>query len=248
MPQPTSQPIILIPARMAATRLPGKPLADIHGTPMIVHVWRRAQSTGLGPVLVAADDPAIVRAIIAAGGEALLTRQDHASGSDRIHEALAIYDPGRRFDIVINLQGDLPTIAPETIKATLAPLAEPAADIATLAAEIRDEAGSLDPNVVKLVGSELPSGHLRALYFSRAALPWGAGPHYQHIGIYAYRRAVLDRFISLSPSPLERREKLEQLRALEAGLRIDAALVDSCPIGVDTQEGLDRVRNLLRPK
>jgi 3-deoxy-manno-octulosonate cytidylyltransferase (CMP-KDO synthetase) len=248
MPQPTSQPIILIPARMAATRLPGKPLADIHGTPMIVHVWRRAQSTGLGPVLVAADDQAIVRAIIAAGGEALLTRQDHASGSDRIHEVLTLYDPGRRFDIVINLQGDLPTIAPETIKATLAPLLEPAADIATLAAEIRDEAGSLDPNVVKLVGSELPSGHLRALYFSRATLPWGAGPHYQHIGIYAYRRAALDRFISLSPSPLERREKLEQLRALEAGLRIDAALVDSCPVGVDTQEGLDRVRNLLRPK
>jgi len=243
-----SQPIILIPARMGASRLPGKPLADIHGVPMIVHVWRRAKTADLGPVLVAADDPAIVAAIIAEGGEALLTRANHLSGSDRIHEALEIYDSARRFDIVINLQGDLPAIAPEDIKKSLAPLSEEAADIATLVAEIRDDLSRGDPNIVKCVGSPLPSGHLRALYFSRAPVPWGEGPLYHHAGIYAYRREVLDRFIKLPPSPLEKREKLEQLRALEAGMRIDAALISDCPLGVDTPETLELARDLLRPE
>jgi 3-deoxy-manno-octulosonate cytidylyltransferase (CMP-KDO synthetase) len=243
-----AQPIVLIPARMGAHRLPGKPLADIHGIPMIVHVWKRAMAAGLGPVLVATDDPAIAGTIAKAGGEVVLTRSDHVSGSDRIHEAIETYDPARRFDIVINLQGDLPTIAPESIKAALAPLAEAAADMATLAAEIRDAADRADPNVVKLVGSMLPSGHLRALYFSRAPVPWGDGPLYHHVGIYAYRRAALDRFVSLAPSPLERREKLEQLRAIEAGMRIDAALIDICPLGVDTPESLEQARDMLRPK
>ncbi len=243
-----SQPIILIPARMAARRLPGKPLADIPGTPMIVHVWRRAKAANIGPVLVAGDDPAILAAIKDAGGEAILTHAEHGSGSDRIHEAVETFDPGRRFDIIINLQGDLPAIAPDSIKAVLAPLAEPAADIATLAAEIRDETDRADPNVVKLAGSILPSGHLRALYFSRAAVPWGAGPLYHHAGIYAYRRAALDRFVGLPASPLEKREKLEQLRAIEAGMRIDAAIIDICPFGVDTPDTLERARIMLRPK
>jgi len=233
---------------MGASRLPGKPLADIHGVPMIVHVWRRAKTADLGPVLVAADDPAIVAAIIAEGGEALLTRANHLSGSDRIHEALEIYDSARRFDIVINLQGDLPAIAPEDIKKSLAPLSEEAADIATLVAEIRDDLSRGDPNIVKCVGSPLPSGHLRALYFSRAPVPWGEGPLYHHAGIYAYRREVLDRFIKLPPSPLEKRERLEQLRALEAGMRIDAALISDCPLGVDTPETLELARDLLRPE
>jgi 3-deoxy-D-manno-octulosonate cytidylyltransferase len=242
------QPIIIIPARMGASRLPGKPLADIHGVPMIVHVWRRAKAAGLGPVLIAADEPAIAAAIADAGGEAVLTRSDHASGSDRIHEAIKLYDPARHFDIVINLQGDLPTIAPEAIMASLAPLSEAAVDIATLAADIRDDAERSDPNVVKLAGSPLPSGHVRAVSFSRAPVPWGEGSHYHHIGIYAYRRAALDRFVGLSPSPLERREKLEQLRAIEAGMRIDAALIDDCPLGVDTPETLEQARDMLRPK
>jgi 3-deoxy-manno-octulosonate cytidylyltransferase (CMP-KDO synthetase) len=243
-----AQPIILIPARIGARRLPGKPLADINGKPMIVHVWERAIAAGVGPVLVAAGDPAIAAAITDAGGEAVLTCADHVSGSDRIYEAIERYDPARHFDIIINLQGDLPVIAPLSIKAVLAPLAEPAADIATLAAPIHDAADGSDPNVVKLTGPMLASGHLRALSFSRASVPWGAGPHYQHIGIYAYRRTALDRFVGLEPSPLEMRERLEQLRAIEAGMRIDAALVDECPIGVDTEEQLERVRNMLRPK
>jgi 3-deoxy-manno-octulosonate cytidylyltransferase (CMP-KDO synthetase) len=243
-----SQAIVLIPARMAATRLPGKPMADIHGTPMIVHVWQRAQTASLGPVIVAADDPAIANAVTDAGGEAILTRSDHLSGSDRIHEAIERYDRERRFDIIINLQGDLPAIEPGSIKAVLAPLMEAAVDIATLATEIRDAALGNDPNIVKCVGSQLPSGHLRALYFSRALVPWGGGPLYHHVGIYAYRRSALDHFVNLPASPLEKREKLEQLRALEAGMRIDAALIDSCPLGVDTPETLEQARVLLRPK
>jgi 3-deoxy-manno-octulosonate cytidylyltransferase (CMP-KDO synthetase) len=243
-----SQPIILIPARMAASRLPGKPLADIHGVPMIVHVWRRAKTAGLGPVLVAADDPAIVGAIEDAGGEALMTRADHTSGSDRIHEAIEIYDPARRFDVVINLQGDLPTIIPEYLETVLAPLCEAATDIATLAASTCDDADRADPNVVKLAGPMLPSGHLRALYFSRVPGAWDEGPLYHHAGIYAYRRAALDRFVSLPASALEQREKLEQLRAIEAGMRIDAAIIDICPLGVDTPETLERARDMLRPK
>ena len=245
-------PIILIPSRLAATRLPDKPLADINGRPMIVHVWERAREADLGPVLVAAADAAIVEAIRAAGGEAMLTRVDHASGSDRIFEALERFDPDRRHDAVINLQGDLPTIEPQAVRATLAPLVDPAVDIATIAAEIVREDERGDPNVVKVVvafdrasaGGGPPIG--RALYFSRATVPYGAGPHYHHIGLYAYRRAALAKFVRLPPGTLERRERLEQLRALEAGMRIDVARVDTVPLGVDTSADLARARALLK--
>jgi 3-deoxy-manno-octulosonate cytidylyltransferase (CMP-KDO synthetase) len=243
-----SQPIIVIPARLASGRLPGKPLAVINGVAMIVHVWQRAIEAGLGPVLVATGDPEIAGVIAEAGGVAIATRPDHACGSDRVHEAVEQHDTARRFDIVINLQGDLPTIGPDSIRSVLAPLSEAKADIATLVTETRTDAERIDPNIVKCIGSLLPSGHLRALYFSRAAAPWGDGPLYHHIGIYAYRRAALDYFARLSPSPLEKREKLEQLRALEAGMRIDAALIETSPIGVDAPDTLEQARDFLRPK
>ena len=241
-------PIVLIPARLASVRLPDKPLADIHGAPMIVHVWRRAMAAGLGPVVVAAAEPAIVAAVEAAGGRAVLTDPAHPSGSDRIHEALQRLDPEGRHDAVVNVQGDLPTIAPETIRAAMLPLATAAVDIATLVAEIVREEEKTNPNVVKAVLSmrdeRLRIG--RALYFTRATAPTGPGPLYHHIGLYAYRRAALERFVALPPAPLERRERLEQLRALEADMRIDAAVVDAVPLGVDTPEDLDRARLMLR--
>jgi 3-deoxy-manno-octulosonate cytidylyltransferase (CMP-KDO synthetase) len=240
--------VILIPARMAATRLPGKPLADIAGTPMIVHVLRRAQAARLGPVVVATDSLEIEAAVRACGGRAVMTRSDHASGSDRIFEALGKVDPAGRADIVVNVQGDLPALDPADIAAALGPLADPAVDIATLAAEIRREAERTDPNVVKVVGTPVGSARparLRALYFTRATAPAGEGPLYHHIGLYAYRRAALERFVALPPSPLEQREKLEQLRALEAGMRIDVALVEGVPLGVDTPEDLARARAML---
>jgi 3-deoxy-manno-octulosonate cytidylyltransferase (CMP-KDO synthetase) len=263
-------PIVIIPARLAANRLPGKPLADIHGLPMIVHVWRRAVAAELGPVVVACAEPEIAKAVEAAGGRAILTRPDHGSGSDRIFEALETLDPEGRHDAVINLQGDLPTLAPEALRAVLAPLADAAVDIATLVAEITDPAERADPNVVKAAlafpdagegsagaGSAGAGGPnrpaiARALYFSRAPVPWDGGdpakPLYHHIGLYAYRRAALERFVALPASGLERRERLEQLRALEAGLRIDAALVDTVPLGVDTPADLARARELLAPR
>ena len=237
--------LILIPARMAASRLPGKPLAEIAGEPMIVHVLRRAQEAGIGPVAVATDSEAIAACVAKAGGQAVMTRADHASGSDRIFEALRAVDPACRAEIIVNLQGDLPTLAPPDIAAALLPLANPAVDIATLAAEITDPRERSDPNVVKVVGSPVAPGRLRALYFTRAAAPGGEGPLYHHIGIYAYRRAALARFVGLPPSPLEQREKLEQLRALEAGMRIDVTIVDSVPLGVDTPADLARARELL---
>jgi len=240
-----SDPIVLVPARLGSTRLPGKPLADIHGEPMIVHVWRRACEAGVGPVLVAGDAPEIVAAIHAAGGQAVLTRTDHESGSDRIFEALEAFDPEGRHDVVINVQGDLPTLESYAIQASLLPLADPAVDIATLAVEITREDERTDPNVVKIVASPISAGRFRALYFSRATVPYGEGPHYHHIGLYAYRRKALERFVRLAPSPLERREKLEQLRALEAGMRIDVSLVDAVPLGVDTPHDLERARALL---
>ncbi len=254
-------PIVLIPARLASTRLPDKPLADIHGLPMIVHVWQRAVAAQLGPVVVACAEPAIADAVTAAGGRAVLTRPDHGSGSDRIFEALEALDPEGRHDAVINLQGDLPTIAPEVLRAVLAPLAEPAVDIATLVAEIADPGERVDPSVVKAAlafpepatgaGGEAPP-IARALYFSRTPIPWDDGdpkrPLYHHIGLYAYRRAALERFVALPASGLERRERLEQLRALEAGMRIDAALVDTVPLGVDTPADLARARELLAPR
>lgn len=252
MSQPVS-PIVLIPARLAATRLPGKPLAEIHGTPMIVHVWRRARAAKLGPVAVACAEPEIAAAVEAAGGTAVLTRPDHASGSDRIHEALGSLDPEGRHDAVINLQGDLPTIAPETIRAVLRPLADPEVAIASLVARITEPAERSDPAVVKAAVAfpDAAAPIARALYFSRAPVPWDGGdpgqPLYHHIGIYAFRRDALDRFVGLPPSALERRERLEQLRALEAGLRIDLALVDTVPLGVDTPADLARARELLAP-
>ena len=240
-----SDPIVLIPARLGATRLPDKPLADILGEPMIVHVWRRAVEAGVGPVAVATDAPAIAEAVTQAGGEAVLTRADHASGSDRIFQAVEALDPEGRHDVVVNVQGDLPTIDPRVIAAAVTPLADPAVDIATLVAVISREAERDDPNVVKLVGSEVAPGRLRALYFTRSTAPSGEGPLYHHIGLYAYRRRALQRFVSLPPSPLERRERLEQLRALEAGMRIDAVVVDDVPLGVDTPHDLARAREML---
>jgi 3-deoxy-manno-octulosonate cytidylyltransferase (CMP-KDO synthetase) len=237
--------IILIPARLAATRLPGKPLADIAGRPMIAHVLERAAAARLGEVVVATDSEAVCVAAEKAGGRAVMTAADHPSGSDRIFEALEHIDPERRIGTVINVQGDLPTLDPADLRAALVPLADPAVDIATLAAEIRDPAERTNPNVVKVVGAAVSPRRLRALYFTRATAPYGEGPLYHHIGLYAYRRAALARFVKLSPSPLEKRERLEQLRALEAGMRIDVALVDSVPLGVDTPEELDKARALL---
>jgi 3-deoxy-manno-octulosonate cytidylyltransferase (CMP-KDO synthetase) len=237
--------IILIPSRMASTRLPGKPLADIAGQPMIVHVLRRAQETGLGPVVVATDTEAIAVAVEKAGGRAVMTRTDHASGSDRIFEALGIVDPAGRCRIVVNMQGDLPTISPADVNAAVALLADPAVDIATLAAEIKDPAERTDPSVVKAIGSPIAPDRLRALYFTRATAPSGEGPLYHHIGLYVYRRDALARFVGLPPSALEQRERLEQLRAIEAGMRIDIALVESVPLGVDTSEDLEVARRML---
>ncbi len=240
----------MIPARLASTRLPDKPLADIHGVPMIVHVWRRAMEAEAGPVVVACAEQAIAEAVTAAGGRAVLTDPAHASGSDRIFEALEAVDPEGRHDAVVNLQGDLPTLDPAMVRAVLRPLAEGPADIATLAVEIRAPEERRNPNVVKAAVS-FPDGVsiAKALYFSRCPVPWDGGnealPLYHHIGIYAYRRAALARFVALPPSPLELRERLEQLRALEAGLRIDVARVDTLPLGVDTPADLERARALL---
>jgi 3-deoxy-manno-octulosonate cytidylyltransferase (CMP-KDO synthetase) len=247
--------LILIPARMASTRLPGKPLADIAGQPMIVHVLRRAQEAALGPVAVATDSREIADAVEKAGGQAVMTRAGHVSGSDRIFEALNKLDPQGRARIVVNVQGDLPTLSPGDLQAVLDPLADPAVDIATLAAEIKQSAEKTNPNVVKMVGSPVSAiaredgrpalMRLRALYFTRATAPSGEGPLYHHIGLYAYRRAALQRFVELPPSPLELRERLEQLRALEAGMRIDVAIVNSVPLGVDTPEELAEARAAL---
>jgi 3-deoxy-manno-octulosonate cytidylyltransferase (CMP-KDO synthetase) len=237
--------IILIPARMASTRLPGKPLADIAGKPMIVHVMHRAQEAKAGAVVVATDSEPVFSAVEKAGGRAVMTRADHVSGSDRVFEALQQIDPERRARIVVNVQGDLPTLTPADIKAALEPLADPAVDIATLAAEIKTPQELTNPNVVKLVGSPVSPGRLRALYFTRATAPSGDGPLYHHIGLYAYRRDALAKFVALKPSPLELRERLEQLRALEAGMRIDAMVVDSVPLGVDTPEDLEAARRTL---
>jgi 3-deoxy-manno-octulosonate cytidylyltransferase (CMP-KDO synthetase) len=238
--------LVVIPARMQSTRLPGKPLADINGRPMILHVWHRAIEAGVGRVIVASDSEEINAVIRAAGGQAVLTRNDHPSGSDRVFEAVRRVDNAQDFEIILNLQGDLPTLDPSTARACLEPVLGPGPDLATLAAEIRLEAERTNPNVVKLVGT--PTGaprRLRCLYFTRATAPTGEGPLYHHIGIYAYRRRALERFVSLPPSPLELRERLEQLRALEAGMRIDATIVDTVPLGVDTPADLERARQLL---
>ena len=243
-----ANPVILIPARMGSTRFPDKVMTDIAGAPMIVQVWRRAREADIGRVVVAAAETVIVEAIQAVGGEAVLTDPDHPSGSDRIHEALVRIDPDARHDAVLNVQGDLPTVEPASIRAALAPLSDPAVDIATIAAEIVLEEERDNPNVVKAVAAIAPGGRVgRALYFTRATAPSGDGPLYHHIGLYAYRRAALERFVALPEGVLECREKLEQLRALEAGMRIDLALVDTVPLGVDTPADLARARAILAP-
>jgi 3-deoxy-manno-octulosonate cytidylyltransferase (CMP-KDO synthetase) len=237
--------LVLIPARMAATRLPGKPLLDLAGLPMIVHVLRRAEAANIGRVAVATDTPEIAEVVRSHGGESVMTRPDHPSGSDRIYEALCILDPKGETEIVVNLQGDFPTISPDNIRDVLAPLDDPAVDIATLAAEIHTEEESTAPSVVKAIGSRIGERRMRALYFTRATAPWGDGPRYHHIGLYAYRRRALERFVTLPPSPLELQEKLEQLRAMEAGMRIDITIVDTVPRGVDTPADLESTRLIL---
>jgi 3-deoxy-manno-octulosonate cytidylyltransferase (CMP-KDO synthetase) len=239
-----SNPVVIIPARLAASRLPGKPLIDIAGAPMIAHVWRRAMEAAAGPVFVATDSAEIADAVSKAGGQAIMTRADHASGSDRIHEALQTIDPGAKFDAVVNLQGDLPTLEPRLVAACAASLGR-GADIGTLAAEIADPSEVLDPNIVKAIGSPMPGGMLNALYFTRAAAPYGPGAYYHHIGVYAFRRDALARFVALPPSPLEKRERLEQLRALEAGMSIHISVVDTVPLGVDTEGDLAKAREML---
>lgn len=240
--------IVVIPSRLAATRLPNKPLVPIHGVPMIVHVLRRAQEAAIGPVLVAAADQEIVDVIEAAGGTAMLTDPNHPSGSDRIHEALERIDPDRRYQTVVNVQGDLPTIDPASIRAALRALEDPAVDIGTLAVEIRTEEERREPGVVKAVVEFAPGATIgRALYFTRLPAPSGDGPLLHHIGLYAYRRSALAAFVSLAPSALEQRERLEQLRALANGMRIDVAMVDTVPLGVDTPADLDRAARLLAP-
>ena len=247
MPIP-SNPVTVIPARLAATRFPDKPLANIDGEPMIVHVWRRAVEAGIGPVVVAAGDTAIADAVAAAGGDAVMTDADLPSGSDRVHQALEKFDPDRRHDAVINVQGDLPTIDPGVIAAVLDPFEKSEVDITTLVVEITEDRERTDPNVVKaVIALDNDAARIgRALYFSRATVPSAPdGPHYHHIGLYGFRREALDRFVALPPGRLEALERLEQLRALEAGMRIDAALVDTVPLGVDTPADLDRARALL---
>ena len=237
--------LVLIPARMAATRLPGKPLMDIAGLPMIVHVMRSAEAADIGRVAVATDTPEIASVVEAHGGTAVMTRPDHPSGSDRIFEAAEALDPQREAEIVVNLQGDFPTITPETIRQVMPPLQDPDVDIATLASEIHSDEEDRAPSVVKAVGSPLGGNRMRALYFTRATAPHGDGPRYHHIGLYAYRRPALQRFVSLPPSALEKQEKLEQLRALEAGMRIDFMVVDTVPRGVDMPDDLETARRIL---
>ena len=237
--------LILIPARMASTRLPDKPLADIGGLPMIVRVAKQAQLSGVGRVVVATDAAEVKQAVEKHGLEAVMTRAEHQSGSDRIFEALFALDPHGKVEIIVNVQGDLPTIDPALIAQSVAPLQDSRTDIATLAAEIVLEDEKTNENVVKVIGSHISPTRLRALYFTRATAPWGQGPLYHHIGLYAYRRAALERFVRLGPSPLEQRERLEQLRALEAGMRIDVEIVKTVPLGVDTPHDLERARAIV---
>jgi 3-deoxy-manno-octulosonate cytidylyltransferase (CMP-KDO synthetase) len=236
--------LILIPARLASTRLPGKPLADLNGVPMIVHVLRRAEAARVGEAVVATDSEAVAAAVEKAGGRAVMTRSDHESGSDRIYEALEAVDPEHRIEIVVNVQGDLPTVSADDIRAALKPLADGNVDIATLAAVIADPAERTNPNVVKVSGREIAPGLLQATTFTRDNAT-GPGPHYHHIGLYAYRRASLERFVKLPPSARERHERLEQLRALDNGMRIHVMVVKTVPLGVDTPEDLEKARKLL---
>ena len=242
-------PIILIPSRLASTRLPGKPLADIGGAPMIVHVWRRAVAAAVGPVVVACGDHAIAEAVEAAGGRAVMTDPRHPTGSDRIAEAITRLDPNREHDAVINVQGDLPLLDPAAVRIAAFGLADPEIDIATLGAVITNEAALADTSVNKVVaGFADPARPARALYFSKAIVPWGEGPHYEHIGLYAYRREALERFVALPRGVLEERERLEQLRALENGMTMSVSLIDPERLGVqvDTPADLERARALVQ--
>jgi 3-deoxy-manno-octulosonate cytidylyltransferase (CMP-KDO synthetase) len=243
---PVLNPIVVIPARMASTRLPGKPLADINGKPMIVHMLERGQEAGIGPVAVACGEPEIAAVVRAAGGRAVLTDPALPSGSDRVHAALGELDPEGRHDIVVNLQGDFPTLDPAGLRLVITPLADPAIDIGTLVVPILDDTEAATASFVKAACAFQEGRTVAlALYFSRQAVPWGPGPRWHHVGIYAYRRAALDRYVALRPSPLERREGLEQLRALEDGMRIGCVRMAHGPFGVDTEEDLERARSLL---
>jgi len=247
MPQ-AKKSLILIPARMGSTRLPDKPMADINGLPMICQVYRRALEADIGTPWVATDSRQVLEAVEADGGKAVLTRSDHSSGSDRIWEALCKIDADREVDYIINVQGDLPTIDGAIIRQSLQPLIdrtpdEGGADIATLAVEISEESEKTNPNVVKIIAKQPVGNVMRAITFTRASAPWGEGPMYHHIGLYAYRRTALEKFVGLKPSALEIREKLEQLRAIEADMSIDVSIVDTMPLGVDTREDLQRARS-----
>jgi 3-deoxy-manno-octulosonate cytidylyltransferase (CMP-KDO synthetase) len=242
-------PIVVIPARMASNRLPGKPLADIHGKPMIVHVMERGREAGIGPVVVAAGDPEIAEAVRQAGGTAVLTNPDLPRGSDRVHAALSVIDPGQRHDVVVNLQGDLPTIPPAYLRSVLLPLTDPDFDIGTLVAVFDTAEQEALASVPKVACAFVPGRTIApALYFSRNPIPWGDGPRWHHIGIYAFRRTALDRFVATPESPLELRESLEQLRALEVGMRIGCVRVDHAPFGVDIEADLERARVALAPR
>jgi 3-deoxy-manno-octulosonate cytidylyltransferase (CMP-KDO synthetase) len=242
-------PIVVIPSRLASTRLPGKPLADIHGKPMIVHVMERAQEAAIGPVAVACGNAEIADAVRAAGGRAVLTHPDLPTGSDRVYAALAELDPDNRYDVVVNVHGDFPTVSAAQLRAVILPLADPAVDIGTLVVPIVSDEEASTASFVK-AACAFDEGQVvaPALYFSRQAVPWGEGPRWHHIGIYAYRRQALARYVLLPPSPLERRESLEQLRALEAGMRIACARAEYGPFGVDTPADLERARQLLDPR
>ena len=242
-------PIIMIPARMASTRLPNKPLADIHGKPMIVHVMERALESKLGRVVIACGDPEIKTVIEKAGGEAVLTDPALPSGSDRILQALNIIDSKHEYDAVINVQGDLPTLDPKLIKAAFNLLQDMTVSIGTLGAIITKESEKTNPSVVKAVTEiDFSTGqkHGRAIYFTRATAPHGDGPLLHHIGLYAYKRLELKKFVAAPPSVLEKREKLEQLRALALGMRIEIAVVDTIPLGLDTAEDLEMARQILK--
>jgi 3-deoxy-manno-octulosonate cytidylyltransferase (CMP-KDO synthetase) len=242
-----SRTVVLIPARLAATRLPDKPLLPIGGLPMIVHVWRRAVEADLGPVVVACAEQVIADAVRAVGGEAVLTDPALPSGTDRIHQALGRLDPERRYELVVNVQGDLPVLEPAALRRVVEPIRLLGTDMGTLASPTEDEEERANPNVVKAVASFTEEDPTlgRAIYFTRATAPTGPGPVWHHIGIYAYTRAALERFATLRPSPLERRERLEQLRALENGMTIGVRLVDTVPFGVDTPADLERARAIL---
>jgi len=242
-------PLVVIPSRLASTRLPGKPLADIHGKPMIVHVMERAREAAIGPVAVACGDVEIAEAVRGAGGHAVMTHRDLPTGSDRVYAALAELDPDGRHDVVVNVQGDFPTITVAQLRAVVLPLADPEVDIGTLVVPIASAEEANTASFVK-AACAFDEGQVvaPALYFSRQPIPWGEGPCWHHVGIYAYRRQALARYVLLPPSPLERRESLEQLRALEAGMRIACARVEHGPFGVDTPADLERARQLLDPQ